>query len=83
MSEQHVTEYSVGQVIEQLRYGGFAVTQMVSKPIKLGSLKAELARWLFSKLISLVGSHHQLEATVFYLAQKSTSVAEQNTSAAG
>ncbi len=78
MSEQHVTEYSVGQVIEQLRYGGFTVTQMISKPIDAGSLKAKLARWVFSKLILLVGSHHQLEATVFYLAQR-----ENDTSSLG
>lgn len=80
MSDQHITEYTVGQVIEQLRYGGFTVTQMASKPIKLGSIKAELVRWLISKIISLVGSHHQLESTIFYLAQKQTIAVKQNTS---
>jgi hypothetical protein len=42
-----------------------------------GSLKANAARMIFSKLISMVGSHHQLEATVFYLAQEATGTAEQ------
>mgnify|MGYP001598248469 CR=1 FL=1 len=70
MSQHHVTEYSVGQIIEQLRYGGFQIIKIKSRPIARGSLTAQLTRRLFSILISLVGSHHQLETTVFYLAQK-------------
>jgi 2-polyprenyl-3-methyl-5-hydroxy-6-metoxy-1,4-benzoquinol methylase len=68
MSRRHVTEYTVGQVVEQLTYGGFHVKRILSKPISAGSLK--VARWVFTMLISLIGSHHQLESTVFYLAQK-------------
>jgi 2-polyprenyl-3-methyl-5-hydroxy-6-metoxy-1,4-benzoquinol methylase len=70
MSPHHVTEYTVGQVIEQLAYGGFKVTRILSRPISTASLKASIARWMFARLISLVGSQHQLEATVFYLARK-------------
>jgi 2-polyprenyl-3-methyl-5-hydroxy-6-metoxy-1,4-benzoquinol methylase len=70
MSKHHVTEYTVGQVIEQLAYGEFDVQRVCSRPIRLNSLKAELMRRLLSIMISLVGSHHQLESTVFYLAQK-------------
>jgi len=70
MSKHHVTEYSVGQVIEQLSYGEFRVTKIASKPIKLNKFKAEMARQIISIVIKLVGSHHQLEATVFYLARK-------------
>ena len=65
MSRHHVTEYTVGQVKEQLAFGGFDVRRVLSRPISAGSMKANVAKWVFSKLISLVGSHHQLEATVF------------------
>ena len=70
MSEHQVTEYTVGQVIEQFAYGGFQVDTILSKPI-IGSLKYRMARWLFESWASLVGSHHQLDSTIFYLAQKS------------
>jgi len=70
MSEHHVTEYSVGQVIEQLRYGGFEVLRCYSKPYKSENLKFEVAKKLFSLFASVTGSHHQLESTVFYLAQR-------------
>jgi 2-polyprenyl-3-methyl-5-hydroxy-6-metoxy-1,4-benzoquinol methylase len=77
MSRHHVTEYTVGQVEEQLRYGGFEVKKILSRPIFAGSLKANIARMIFSKFIYMVGSHHQLEATVFYLGQEASSAAEQ------
>jgi hypothetical protein len=70
MSEHHVTEYSVGQVIEQLKYGGFEVVRCYSKPYKSENLKFEVAKKLFSIFASVTGSHHQLESTVFYLAQR-------------
>ncbi len=70
MSEHHVTEYSVGQVVEQLRFGGFAVEQTVSKPISEASLKARIAKAILQTWVTLVGSHHHLEATVFFLARK-------------
>jgi 2-polyprenyl-3-methyl-5-hydroxy-6-metoxy-1,4-benzoquinol methylase len=70
MSPYHVTEYSVGQVKEQLAYGGFNVRSVVTRPISAGSLKARLARSLFETVVSLTSSHHQLESTVFYVAQK-------------
>src|SRR6266536_2764750 len=70
MSEHHVTEYSVGQVIEQLKYGGCEVIKSYSKAFKTGNWKFEAAKKLFSVFASLTGSHHQLESTVFYLAQR-------------
>lgn len=76
MSQHHITEYSVGQVIEQLRYGRFQLRKISSRPIISSNPKAELARRLITMMISLVGSHHHLEATVFYLAQKSAGVNE-------
>ncbi len=77
LSAHHVTEYTVGQVIEQLSYGGFQVKRIVSRPIPMGSLKGEVARRLFEIWVSLVRSHHQLEATVFYLAKKTSSSASE------
>jgi 2-polyprenyl-3-methyl-5-hydroxy-6-metoxy-1,4-benzoquinol methylase len=78
ISGYHVTEYTVGQVVEQLTYGGFQVKRALSRAIPLGSLKAEVARRLFAMLVSMVGSHHQLEDTVFYLAKK-TDISELRT----
>jgi 2-polyprenyl-3-methyl-5-hydroxy-6-metoxy-1,4-benzoquinol methylase len=69
VSKHHVTEYSVGQVVEQLQYGGFKVLRSFSKPIKATSFKFRIARLFFSIFVALTGSHHQLETTVFYLAQ--------------
>jgi hypothetical protein len=83
MSRLHVTEYTVGQVKEQLAYGGFEVRRILSRAISAGSIKANVAKWIFSQLISLVGSHHQLEATVFYLAQETTRIAEQSAALGG
>ena len=70
MSEHHVTEYSVGQVLEQLAYGGFEVQSYASKSIRhTGNLKRKLMRQIFAMFIYLTGSHHNLESTVFYLAR--------------
>jgi len=70
-SEHHVTEYTVGQVYEQLRYRGFRVLRSMSRPdprIRTWS-KAGIVQAIFSQFIRWSHSHHQLEATVFYLAQ--------------
>jgi SAM-dependent methyltransferase len=69
-SNHHVTEYSVGQVLEQLRYGGFDVVQSYSKPLTRERFRVTVARTLVSVYLSLVNSHHNLEETVFYLGQK-------------
>lgn len=69
MSKHHVTEYTVGQVIEQLAYGNFEIVKFLSKPISNKGLKAKLAYWVFFTFVYLVKSHHHLEATVFYLAK--------------
>jgi len=70
ISKHHVTEYSVGQVIEQLRYGGFGISKIFSKPIKMWSIKTRVAKSILSGIVLLFGSHHQLESTVFYLARR-------------
>lgn len=67
MSDHHVTEYTVGQIKEQLSFGGFSVQAMSSRPLESASLKSKFATALLRSVLSLVGSHHMLEATVFYL----------------
>ncbi len=71
MSKHHVTEYSVGQIIEQLRYGGYRVERILSKPLRRNVLKSAI-KALFSAMIALVKSHHRLEFTVFFLARQKT-----------
>jgi 2-polyprenyl-3-methyl-5-hydroxy-6-metoxy-1,4-benzoquinol methylase len=76
MSPLHITEYSVGQMVEMMRSGGYEVESVKSKRMhkKSGSWKA----WVLQNLIHpaldsglrLMGSHHSLESTVFYLAKK-------------
>lgn len=75
-SEDHVTEYSVGQVIDLLWGSGFEISKVVGpkrKPsrwtgknwISYFVIKPFLYTWL-----ALVRSHHVLDTTAFYLAQK-------------
>jgi 2-polyprenyl-3-methyl-5-hydroxy-6-metoxy-1,4-benzoquinol methylase len=66
-SKHHVTEYSVGQVLEHLEYGGFDAVSVSSQPVVKTSLKSKLASVIFSRAISITGSHHQLGETAFYL----------------
>jgi SAM-dependent methyltransferase len=75
-SKLHVTEYSVGQVREQLQFGQFEVTKCYSEPIRrrqssvrkrlVYGIGFPLCRWFFS----LYGRQHDLETTVFFLARK-------------
>jgi len=66
------TEYTVGQIKEQLSYGGSRIKKIASRPVPVRSLRVRGARFVFEKLISIVGLHHRLESTVFYLAQEAT-----------
>jgi len=87
MSHMHVTEYSVGQVIEQLRYGGFQVVKVLSHPIGREKGWRELVLAVIGRILraylSLIRSHHNLESTVFYLARKTDGPARSATSADG
>jgi SAM-dependent methyltransferase len=73
-SPLHVTEYSVGQVTEMLRFGGFRVEKAFSKPLPReirslsGLLAFRVALPIVRAYLRIVGSHHSLESTVFYLA---------------
>jgi 2-polyprenyl-3-methyl-5-hydroxy-6-metoxy-1,4-benzoquinol methylase len=70
MSVHHVTEYTVGQVVEQLEYGGLRICKILSRHLSVKNPTIEGTRQLLAIFLSLVGSHHQLESTVFYLAKK-------------
>jgi 2-polyprenyl-3-methyl-5-hydroxy-6-metoxy-1,4-benzoquinol methylase len=70
MSKNHVTEYTVGQITEQFNFSGFKIRKILSKPDKGLDLKHRILRYLFSVLIVLTRSKHQLDSTVFYWAQK-------------
>lgn len=83
MSKHHVTDYSVGQVVEQLRYGGFRVVRLLSKSASAMGLGAKVIKMLLSGIIALTGSHHRLESTVFYLAQRTDMNTEQGTAGSG
>ncbi len=70
MSEHHVTEYTVGQIYEQMRYGGFDIIKITSNPIKLTSAIQKSIYLLINQFIKLTRSNHKLESTVFYLAKR-------------
>lgn len=69
MSRNHVTEYTTGQVIEQLNHAGFKVTRCFGSPAGETALKDSIYKALFSSLISLAGSQRHLETTSFYVAR--------------
>lgn len=69
MSKHHVTEYTIGQVKEQLSYGGFDVIRLASRSLPTRRLSTRVVRKMLDMWVSLTGSHHQLESTVFYLAK--------------
>ena len=78
-SKLHVTEYSVGQVIEQLRSGKFELVKHYSEPLKKrhNSLRKRLSYGVVLPLVriafAIYGRQYDLEGTVFFLAKnKST-----------
>ena len=71
MSSYHVTEYTIGQVKEQLRWEGFKVEQVYSPPIKASNFIFTMIKGIMRLGLKLINSHHILESTVFYAAKKS------------
>lgn len=75
ISDYHVTEYSVGQIIEQLRYGKYEVVRIPRKsiPIEIKTFKDfliyKIAKPILFVYLNLIHSHHCLESTAFYLAK--------------
>lgn len=77
MSNLHVTEYTVGQVLEQLRFAGMDA-RVIDEPLRgpaggmLRFIAFKMAVPTIRMMLRLFGSHHSPEETVFYLARKSS-----------
>lgn len=77
LSPNHITEYSIGQILEQLNFVDFEIIQIVSKNIK--EKQAGISKFTINFLIMpilkqflrIIRSHHKLDRTIFYLAKKS------------
>lgn len=70
ISKHHVTEYSVGQVKEMFNFSDIDVVEVYSTPIKEKRLIYRIVKFIISRVIKIIGSHHSLEATVFFAATK-------------
>ena len=74
MSNKHITEYSVGQVIEQLKHNGFKTIKIYSKKnYKIEGIKSRIIYGfiksiLKSLVVCLKLSPHMLESTCYFLA---------------
>lgn len=75
MSKLHVTEYTVGQVLEQLRFAGMNA-KVFDEPLQgpaggvLRFIAFKMAVPTIRMMLRIVESHHSPEETVFYLARK-------------
>lgn len=76
MSQNHVTEYSVGQVYEQLKYGGFSNIKNFSPTIDSdlnpiwNSYKLRFIFYLIRSFLKKRGLENSLNSTMFFLAEK-------------
>jgi SAM-dependent methyltransferase len=72
----HYTEYSIGQIKEQLERNKFIVSKIISQPIEISNvsfktwLKHKFVKVLIQKFLEKMKSHHVLENTAFVLARK-------------
>ncbi|MBN2570798.1 MAG: class I SAM-dependent methyltransferase [Ignavibacteriales bacterium] len=74
ISKFHITEYTVGQVNEQLKFCNYVVKKIYSPSIKEFSFILQLVKPFFRFILKILGSHHILESTVFYSAIKKSEV---------
>jgi len=80
MNKYHVTEYTVGQVVDQLRFGGFDVRKVASRRDPEDRYSFKTIKGVFKNLLivglrlycRLIGNPHTLESTVFFLARKAS-----------
>jgi SAM-dependent methyltransferase len=75
LSDHHVTEYTIGQVMELLHFGGFAPEVIDVPPLRTaggGLLKfpTSFTKTIFRGYLNLLGSHYRLDWTIFYLARR-------------
>ncbi len=72
MSTYHVTEYTIGQVKEQLRWEGFKTERVYSPPIPASNFVFTIIKGMMRFFLKIINSHHVLESTVFYAARKAS-----------
>lgn len=70
LSKSHVTEYTIGQIIEQFKFGGYKINKIYSPSIKESKLIFRFIKFLLVFVLKTIRSHHILEATIFYSANK-------------
>ena len=75
LSDHHVTEYTIGQVLELLHFGGFAPEVIDVPPLRTtggGLLKFPVffVKAVLRAYFNLLGSHYRLDWTIFYLARR-------------
>ena len=76
MSHYHVTEYTVGQVREQLASRGFEIVQVCSETIRtkhegvLPYLAHRVVKPVLTAYLRYMRSEHVLESTVFFVARR-------------
>lgn len=77
MSDLHITEYTIGQVVEQLKYGGYKKIKFHSREIQ-SDLDTINSRWKYKLILFFIqrflrrsNLEHSLCSTIFYLAKNS------------
>jgi ubiquinone/menaquinone biosynthesis C-methylase UbiE len=70
VSKLHVTEYSIGQVKEQLNYGGYEVVKVYSPIIKEKNILYTILKRSMYLFLKIIRSKHIFESTIFYAARK-------------
>ncbi|MCH8853186.1 MAG: methyltransferase domain-containing protein [Planctomycetes bacterium] len=76
MSRHHITEYTVGQVREQLTSGGFDLVNISSPVIRpkadgvMSFIAYRVLKPILATYLRRIESEHSLESTVFFVARK-------------
>jgi ubiquinone/menaquinone biosynthesis C-methylase UbiE len=70
VSKNHVTEYTIGQVIEQLRFGGFEIIDIMSSSIPVRTWLGNIIKNIFRFIYNKFDRQYALETTVFFSARK-------------
>lgn len=70
MSKSHITEYTTGQVWDQIKACGFHPWKSVVTPVHARGFRAKVARVSLAGLFKVLRSDHKLGETAFFLASK-------------
>jgi hypothetical protein len=72
VSPHHVTEYTMGQIIEQLRFSNFTVKEVIASPSGGSRYPVKLLSRLLRTILFCVRSPLAFEATLFFVAKPNT-----------